>query len=131
MSKRKHAEEIKKWADNKNAVAWFFDGEWKVAMGYPLWHEKYDYKTILPEYAEAWQAFLDGALQIYQVHDNNWVDCGTEPPPLFDLASRHYRRKPKPKEYWLNLDTHTWNHSEPIQETQYKWLLVREVTECR
>ena len=131
MSKRKHADEIKKWADNKDAVVWFFDGEWRSVSGYPQWFEKYDYKTILPEYAEAWQAFLDGELQVIGHPDDDWVDW-CENPPAFDMSSSHYRRKPKPKEYWLNLDTNTWNYCKPmLGETQYKWLLVREVTECR
>ena len=126
MSERKHAAEIKKWADNKDAVVWYDSYGWRVVEG-PLWLEENDYKTILPEYAEAWQAFLDGELQVIMHHDDDWVDW-REQPPVFDMSSSHYRRKPKPEEYWLNLDTHTWNHSEPTEGTAYKWLLVREVT---
>ena len=127
MSKRKHADEIKKWADNKDAVVWVFDHEWVVLKGYPHWLEGNDYKTILPEYAEAWQAFLDGELQVIGHPDDDWVDW-CENPPAFDMSSSHYRRKPKPKDYWLNLDTHTWHYCKPIQETRCRWLLVREVT---
>lgn len=126
MSKRKHSEEIKKWADNKDAVVWIFVYEWVVLKAYPHWLEENDYKTILPEYAEAWQAFLDGELEVTGHHDDDWEDWPGQP-PAFDLPSAHYRRKPKPQEYWLNLDTHSWQQCTPREETTYRWLLVREV----
>ena len=127
MSKRKHAEEIKKWADNKDAVVWYVNYGWRVVEGYPQWLEEYDYKTILPEYAEAWQAFLDDELQVTE-HYGDWEDWSAQS-PAFDLPPEKYRRRPKPKEYWLNLDTHTWQQCTPIEETRYRWLLVREVTD--
>ena len=129
IRKRKHTLEIKKWADHKDAVVWVFDHEWVVLKGYPHWLEGNDYKTILPEYTEAWQAFLDGELQVSDPdhHGVVWVDWCWQP-PAFDLPPECYRRKPKPREYWLNLDTNTWNYCKPREETRYRWLLVKEVT---
>ena len=94
MNKRKNAEEIKKWADNKDAVVWVFVNEWVIQSAPPRWLEKNDYKTILPEYAEAWQAFLDGELQAIIHGADDWVDWPARS-PAFDLPSTHYRRKPK------------------------------------
>ena len=131
MNKRKNAEEIKKWADNKDAVVWVFVNEWVIQSAPPRWLEKNEYKTILPEYAEAWQAFLDGQLQVIIHSTDDWVDWRWLS-PAFDLPSTHYRRKPKSREYWLNLDTRTWQSQEPIKSAQarrFKWLLVREVND--
>jgi len=111
MSKRKHAEEIKKWAENKDAVVWRFDCEWWCGKGCPQWFEKYDYKTILPEYAELWQAFLDDELQVADPDNYGvvWVDW-CEHPPAFDLPPDHYRRRPKPKNIYVVEDDngHPW-----------------------
>ena len=126
MSKRKHADEIKKWADNKDAVVWFFDGEWRAATAYPQWYEKYDYKTILPEYAELWQAFLDGELQVGDPDLNGvvWVDW-CEQPPAFDLPPECYRRKPKPKNIYVVEDDKGY----PLYSYMYKEAAVKHYGE--
>ena len=73
MSKRAHADEIIKWASNKEAVVWYRNPpnvpnrRWLPMADKPSWLTKVEYKTILPEYAEAWQAWLDGELSLIHI----------------------------------------------------------------
>ena len=103
MSKRAHADEIIKWANNKDAVVFCRNStpdpgepEWSPSLGEPLWFPSLESKTILPEYAEAWQAWLDGELQIF--NDRGWRDFSCKTPPFFDSRPENYRRKPKEPE---------------------------------
>lgn len=92
---RKHSNLIKLWADNKDATVWtndFYRGwtdDW-----YPAWLEDVEYRVILPEYKEAWQAYLDGELQVGD-DGRDWIDWGTGDAPMFDSPPSDYRRKPK------------------------------------
>ena len=103
MSKRKHADEIIKWASNKDSVVFCRsfkptgETEWIPVSGDPSWLSKVEYKTILPEYAEAWQAWLDGELQVTG-HNRGWWDLSSKGPPRFDNPPEDYRRKPKDPE---------------------------------
>ena len=71
MTRRPHADEIVKWASDIDSVVWRLfipaqNGEprWAPAASSPGWLSDVEYKTILPEYDEAWQVWLDGELQI-------------------------------------------------------------------
>lgn len=97
MSKRAHADEIIKWASDENAVVFCrsFDptgeSEW-ITLPDPHWSPEVQYKTILPEYAEAWQAWLDGELEVLS-HKDEWVLFAKL--PSFSNPPEFYRRKPK------------------------------------
>ena len=106
MSKRAHADEIIKWSSDKDAVVFCRNSttisgepEWYPTEGVPLWFPTLQYKTILPEYAEAWQAWLDGELQI---RDETgwfaWFAVDDDDVPGFDLDPEEYRRIPKEPE---------------------------------
>ena len=101
MSARPHADLIKLWAENADAVVWQLNGfgsnEW-VAIAPPYyWCSITKYAVILPEYAEAWQAFLDGALQESSNYD--WDDWSCTAPPSFCKSPECYRRKPAQPRY--------------------------------
>ena len=102
MSKRAHADEIIKWASNKDAVVFRNcrpnqEGNrgWLPVAGAPEWFPENEYKTILPEYAEAWQAWLDGELEVLGYKDE-WVLFAKL--PSFANSPEYYRRKPKEPE---------------------------------
>ena len=101
MSKRAHADEIIKWASDEDAVVFyrFGGGKWSSTSGGLSWLHSLEYKTILPEYAEAWQAWLDGELQI---RDETgwfaWFAVDDDDVPGFDLDPEEYRRIPKESE---------------------------------
>ena len=100
MSKRAHADEIIKWASDKDSVVFCrsFDptgeSEW-ITVPDPHWSPEVQYKTILPEYAEAWQAWLDGELEVLGYKDE-WVLFAKL--PSFANSPEYYRRKPKDPE---------------------------------
>ena len=97
MSKRAHADEIIKWSSDKDSVVFCrsFDptgeSEW-IPVPDPHWSPEVQYKTILPEYADAWQAWLDGELQVKGL--SKWFTYGLCVPD-FGLEPEKYRRKPK------------------------------------
>ena len=94
MSKRANADEIIKWANNKDSVVWRNMGMfWAAILPEPRWLPGCEYKTILPEYADAWHAWLDGELQIF--NDRRWRDFSCKTPPFFGEPPEKYRRKPK------------------------------------
>ena len=100
MSKRAHAGEIAKWASDKDSVVFCrsFDptgeSEW-IAVPDPHWSPEVQYKTILPEYAEAWKAWLDGELEVLS-HKEEWVLFAEL--PSFANSPEFYRRIPKDPE---------------------------------
>ena len=102
MSARPHADLIKLWADNADAVVWQLNGfgsnEW-VAIAPPYYWCSSTYAVILPEYAEAWQAYLDGALQIQA--EGAWCDWSPTMyhHPAFTDHPGNYRRKPAQPRY--------------------------------
>ena len=101
MNKRAHADEIIKWASNKDAVVWYRNPpndpnhRWLPMAAKPSWLPEVEYKTILPEYAEAWQAWLDGELEVLGYKDE-WVLFAKK--PSFANSPEYYRRKPKDPE---------------------------------
>ena len=102
MSARPHADLIKKWADNADAVVWQLNGfgsnEW-VAIAPPYYWCSSTYAVILPEYAEAWQAYLDGALQDRFRGGGTWYDWKENADPAFNNPPECYRRKPAQLRY--------------------------------
>ena len=61
----------------------------------PHWSPEVQYKTILPEYAEAWRAWLDGELEVLGYKDE-WALFAKL--PSFANSPEYYRRKPKDPE---------------------------------
>ena len=92
---RPHADLIKKWADNENAEVWVYETvhtkKWTITK-VPTWERNSKYSVVLPEYKEAWQAYLDGELQISLLGE--WEDWNAGI-PVFDNPPERYRRAPK------------------------------------
>jgi len=90
---RKHHEQIKLWASSEHSevfVKTSFSSWFSVTT--PSWSENYEYKTILPKFRDAWQAYLDGELQYKSCKE--WKDWTSENPPNFIANPSFYRRKP-------------------------------------
>jgi hypothetical protein len=93
--KRPHADLIKKWADNDDSHIWYYNKyteEWEKCP-LPIWEKTVQYAVILKEYAEAWQAWMDGELQVVTV-EGKWTEWPGLRPPSFDAPASNYRRKP-------------------------------------
>lgn len=93
---RPHANLIKKWADNNDCQIWYYDKneeKWENTP-FPSWEPTLQYVVVLKEYAEAWQAWIDGELQILM--SGGWTEWGFPFPPQFTDKASDYRRKPKP-----------------------------------
>ena len=98
MTSRKHANLIKKWLDNPDCEVWFLDVEWSKVDGNPLWGHGERYVVVLPEYKEAWQAYLDDELETKFEDEDEWHDWQRDyTTPLFSSPPECYRRKPKPE----------------------------------
>ena len=101
MASRKHAEMIKKWLDNPDCEVWFIDvnhgKEWRKVTGNPLWGQGDRYVVVLPEYKEAWQAYLDDELETKFEYEDEWHGWGREyVVPMFSSPPECYRRQPRP-----------------------------------
>lgn len=98
MSKfREHANDIILWAKNVDAEAWFFHDDkrgWE-SIAFPSWYPEETYKVILPQYKEAWLAYLDGELQYLTPGSLEWKDYVSSEVPKFTNPDSYYRRKPK------------------------------------
>lgn len=97
MSIRNHPVEGRKYIDNPNARVYYYDksaSRWVERYGEPRWVRKF-YKVVLPEYQEAWEAYLDNELEtrfggVWQI----WpLDKDPRDAPCFDREEEHYRRK--------------------------------------
>ena len=101
---RKHAKEIRLWLDNPNAVVWCHSNKaWWVDHN-PTWSSRYRYRVILPEYKEAWQAYLDGELETLSYgFTDRWRSWTSEPKLLREPNC--YRRKPKKNEVTITIDS--------------------------
>lgn len=98
MGRRKHADWIRLWLENEDSEVWFKSksGKW-YPIKHPTWEDD-EYRVILPEFKEAWQAYMDGELQVrhhHFQHQHEWWEYHEGDPPLFDMLPSNYRRRPK------------------------------------
>ena len=93
---RRHADKIILWANNKDAEVWHhLNGEWSQLTTSPCWSEETEYAVVLPEFKEAWMAWLDNELEF--LGTNGFWDSWrlTDGVPAFNKSPDKYRRKPK------------------------------------
>ena len=104
MPRHKHADQMIKLANNSDAVVWVKTevSKWTKLGWTPGWEEEHEYRTILPEFSDLWQAFLDGELEFKSSHKSEWEKWTTEQDPNFvpnfDSSIECYRRTPSGEE---------------------------------
>lgn len=88
-----HAGKYRLAHSRTDAEVWVCGGEYKIweVTDEPNWQKDLNYRVILPEYAEAWQAYLDGCLQIKGC--DGWCDWNPAIVPTFNHGLSHYRRR--------------------------------------
>ena len=103
MPRHKHADQMIKLANNSDAVVWCKSrkkGEWVKlkGIGSASWNPENEYRTILPEFADMWQAFLDGELEFRPTHECEWEKWTITRGPNFNSPIENYRRTPSGEE---------------------------------
>ena len=89
-------EECEVWSKHNSEEKW-------TQPKNPMWYPNTKYRVIHDDYKEAWQAWLDGELQVLTCSDDSeWKDMPEE--PIFVFAPDRYRRKPKIQRYELGVD---------------------------
>jgi len=104
-----HKEDIKLWLDNPDASVYFksnYSTDWiEITEGDIWWFADYEYKVILPQYLEAWEAWLDDELE--ECFGGTWIRWPrSNLPPSFTCGPEFYRRKPAPKFSRVSLRPH-------------------------
>ena len=94
MSERPHHKQIILWASNEDARVYSFEGNTWILINNPSWNPSKRYKTILPTYQEAWEAYLDGELE--HSDGEKWIRWKSEWPPSFSDTACYYRRYQEP-----------------------------------
>ncbi|MBF84077.1 MAG: hypothetical protein CL489_06315 [Acidobacteria bacterium] len=102
--KHKHADEIIKWALNQEAEVWTrtSTSPWAFIPVNPNWALDQEYRTILPEYKEAWSVYLDGELEYYSILDNQWRPWTDKEPPIFSVTKPEHFRRARKANVWLS-----------------------------
>ena len=104
MPRHKHADQMIKLANNSDAVVWCKSrkkGEWVKlkGIGSASWNPENDYRTILPEFADMWQAFLDDELECRCNPEVEWQKWVLKQAPVeFDSHIASFRRTPSGEE---------------------------------
>jgi len=94
---RKHSNLIIQWAKDADCAVYcrcVGVNNWKLIEGDISWLEYAVYAVVPKGYQFAWDAFVEGNLQIKSGSD--WNDWDLNSPPVFDSPASEYRRVPEP-----------------------------------
>jgi len=80
------------------------DETWDDVTTCCIWDERHEYQVVRPEYQDAWEAYIDGELEIKAECDGLWFDWALTSHPAFSFDPSNYRRKPKPETIAVRLD---------------------------
>lgn len=114
MTKHKHADMIKAWADNGDLIVFVktcTEGAWTLAKEPVQWWDDSEYFASLPQHAEACLHWLNGSDVEEREYDEGWAvvdaqNIGWSKHHFFMDALSTFRIKPRKEKRWIAVHKH-------------------------